>query len=282
MKELLEISTKLFKFIFFLSFFVGGVIVLTYCIRIGYFPAGIGVGDSLFFIAVAMGFSFIYVLYLGSVSATSLLVVWVFRVPISWVFSHSKARVLFDCNEPRINRFDRSSYLLLLGGLLFALGLYILSYFPEIRDFVISTACLVLIFVFIMVLLLMACRDEEPLINAKLLNLESLKERQRRNVKIFLLFCMTFVPLVYSEVSYQVSKIVFTQIGVSVKNAEIYMDKKMKPKFYGVGKVKDDYLILEDVKILWTGVGSGTVVEVKVNNKLRKYVLKTNEITFSY
>ena len=94
MKELLEISTKLLKFFFLLSFIVGGVIVLTYCIRIGYFPAGIGVGDSLFFIAVAMGFSFIYVVYLGSVSATSLLVVWVLRRPINLVISHSRAKKL--------------------------------------------------------------------------------------------------------------------------------------------------------------------------------------------
>ena len=133
-----------------------------------------------------------------------------------------------------------------------------------------------------MVLLLIACRDEEPFINAKLLNLESLRERQKGNVKIFLLFFMTFVPLVYSEVSYQVSKIVFTQIGVSVRSAEIYMDKKMESVFYGLGTVKCSYFILKEVNVLWTGVGSGTVVEVEVNNKLRKYVLKTNEITFSY
>ena len=104
MNDLLEISTKLLKLLFFMSFFVGGVIVLTYFIRIGYFPAGIGVGDSLFFIAVAMWFSFVYVVYIGCVSAVGLLMVWIFRIPINWILSHTKAKALFDCDEPRIHQ----------------------------------------------------------------------------------------------------------------------------------------------------------------------------------
>ena len=282
MNDLLEISTKLLKFLFFISFLVGGVIVLTYFIRIGYFPAGIGVGDSLFFIAVAMWFSFVYITYIGCLSAACLSMVWIFRIPINWILSLTKTRVLFDCDKPRINRFDRSFSLMLLGGLSVVLILLILSFDPEYREFVKSTASSALIFVFIMVLLLASCPDEEPIINAKLLNIESLKERQKRNAKIFLLFCMIFTPLVFSEVHFHLSKIVFARMGVSVKDAEIYIDKKMEAIFYGQGTLADDYFILKEVNVLWTGVGSGTVVEVKVNNKLRKYVLKTNEITYSY
>lgn len=279
MKDILDIATKLFKIVFYISFIVGGIVVFAYCIRIGYLPRDIGFGDGLFFIAVAMWFSLFYVLYLACISATSLLVVWIVRIPINWVYSLTKVKALFNCEEPRINRFDWSLYLLLVAGALFALGLYTLSYYQELRGFVISTAHIVVVFFFITAALLTACRGEEPLINSKLWNLKSQKERGIIIVIIFLVFVS---PLTYSEVFHQMSRSVFTQIGLSVKHAEIYLDKEKKPMFNGFGIVKDDYLILKDVNVLWTGVGSETVVEVEINNEPRKYVLKTNELSFSY
>ena len=48
-----------------------------------------------------------------------------------------------------------------------------------------------------------------------------------------------------------------------MKGAEIYMDKKMESIFYGQGAVTDDHFILIEANVLWTGVGSGTIVEVK-------------------
>lgn len=71
-------------------------------------------------------------------------------------------------------------------------------------------------------------------------------------------------------------------MGISVKNADLYLDKITEPIFHGVGDVNNDYMILKNVNVLWTGVGSETVIEVKIDNKKRKYVLKTNELSFSY
>lgn len=282
MNKILDIVEKIFKIVFFISFFVGGIVVLIYCIRIGYMPAGIGVGDSLFFIAIAMWFSFIYVLYFGCISATSLLVVWVVKLPINRIFSLSKA--LFNCKERRINEFDWSLYPLLLGGLIFALALYKVIDLPELRGFVTSTGYLVVAISVSLVVSLIIHQDLEALFNAIRRNLESLKGCWKRYVMIIPLLVIFFSPLVvYPEISKQMSKAAFGGLGVSVKNAEIYLDRKKEPLFYGgETTVSNDHLILKDVDILWTGVGNGTVIEIKINNEPRKYVLKTSEILFSY
>ena len=93
---------------------------------------------------------------------------------------------------------------------------------------------------------------------------------------------MLLSPLVFTGSFIHLSKITITSMGISVKNADIYLDQKTESIFGRVDEVNNDYVILKDVKVLWTGVGSGTVIEVEIDNEPRNYRLKTDEILFSY
>ena len=193
----------------------------------------------------------------------------------------SLAKVRFNKNVPQIKKIDSSLelFIYLLIGLI-ALLLYIIIYFSGNQDFASAIAWSVLFVSLMLGLLLLYPENIEPHINAKMWNFDTPLERRRGITKNSFILFMLLSPLVMAGVFIHLSEMTITQMGISVNNADIYMEKKVEPLFSGAREVNKDYLILRDVNILWTGVGSETVVEVEINNEPRKYVLKTNELSF--
>lgn len=63
-KEELEKVNEIFKVVFKLSLIIGGLVMMCYYYAIGFIPYELSIGDGLFFIAVAISFGFIYLLFI--------------------------------------------------------------------------------------------------------------------------------------------------------------------------------------------------------------------------
>ena len=92
MKEISEAFTKLLTVGYLLFFALGGLVVLRYCLSIDYYPSGVGIGDSLFFISAAIMFFVVYGFYFGLIYGSSLLIISIIRVPFNRVSSFVKVR----------------------------------------------------------------------------------------------------------------------------------------------------------------------------------------------
>ena len=280
MKEKLDITMKSLTVIYLFSFLCGGLVVLCYCLSIDYFPSGVNLGDSLFFISVAIMFSVVYAFYFGFLYGLSLLLVSVIRVPFN--MASSLARVRFKKNALQIKKFGSwlALFICLVIGLL-AISIYLLIFSSGNLDFARAIRWSILFVSLALILLLLYSEDIEPHINAKMWGSETPHEQRRGIVKIIFILFMLLSPLVLTGSFIHLTKMTITSMGISVKNADIYFDTNVS-KFDSADAKNNDYPSFNNVTILWTGIGDGTVVEVKVNDKLRRYVLKTNEITFSY
>ena len=280
MQKTLDMIIKAVTIIFFLFFIVGGIVVLSYCIRIGYFPTGIDVGDSLFFISVALRFTFLYVVFVICISAMSLFLFRFFILIIDKIFLRDET--LLKRKVSQIIRFDPVLKPLIIAGGLVTVFFALLFLALGFNNFVISMLASILTISFIIGILLWPPENMEPLINARFRDFQVAEERRRVFAKGIFLISIFFSPMVFSEIYLEVSRLAFLQIGVAKRNADIYLDRKMEPIFDGVGTVSKDYLILKNEEILWTGVGSKSVIQVKIGEKPRKFVVNTNEMSFSY
>ena len=277
MQKILEIVVYSAKIGFYIFLLLGGLVVLRYCIGIGYFPAGIDVGDGLFLLSTAIIFAIIVIVSFLSIIYVSTFIVRLLSYPINWLLS--LAGFLLKRKMPQINRIDVA--FTLSGGivtifyalLFFSLGLNIV---------VISMLVFILIFTIAIGLSLLVFENREPLIHTIAWDFQSREGQQRVFSIVIVMFCALSILYVPSKEVFQLSKFALMQIGVVKRHADIYLDRQMEPVFKGAGKVKNGYLIIKDADILWTGVGSRSVIEVEINGKPRKFVLNSNEISFSY
>jgi len=69
----LDSLSKVLNILFKLSMLVGGLCLLTYCVRIGYFPKDVGLGDGLIFLMLAACFGFIYIFFLSGLLGLGIL-----------------------------------------------------------------------------------------------------------------------------------------------------------------------------------------------------------------
>ena len=279
MQKTLDLVMKSVAVVFFVFFLVGGIVVFRYCIGIGYLPAGINIGDSLFFLSVAISFAIVFLVYLVLIFSISLFFVWLIRVPLNWILS--LAKFISNSNEYQIGRINASIELLFLCGFItaiIAIGLV----FIELNDYVISTLTIIGSVSFAIGLCLIESKDREPLKDTIAWDFQSREGRRRISLTGSLLVFMAIILLVPSERFFQLSRLALIQIGVSKRHADVYLDSKIGAEFNGVGTVNDDYTILKDVEILWTGLGSRSVIMVEVNGEPRKIVVNTNDMLFSY
>ena len=280
MKDKSEIILKILVIIFFGIFILGGIIVLRYCIGIGYFPVGISVGDSLFFLSVAISFTIVATVYTASVIFISLFIVWLFMVLmnslLSCVSSVSKSKL------PQINLIDAVHKTALLFGAVFTVLFFVSVIFVGLNDVILSTIVFIFSITLILGFLLLTFEDKEPKISAIVRIFQLPEERRNAYIKSILLFCMLIILVVPTEQFYHLSKISLIMISVSKRNVDIYLDGKMKPILYGIDPVDNDGFLIENSDILWTGVGSRSVIKVKIDKKTRKIVVNTSDMSFSY
>ena len=278
MQKILDMVMKGVTIVFFLFFIVGGIVVLRYCNLIGYFPTGLNVGDSLFFISVAISFSIVYIAYLLFISSVCLFLVWFLFCAVE-LFSFL-SRVMCKTKMPH---FDHVK-----SRLLFIATFFVTVFFAWLvselgfNDFVIAMLASIPVISILIGFLLWSPEDSEPLIYAKFWDCQLPHERKRVTVQGIVMLLIFFYPLVFSEAQFQVSKIAFNEIGVAKKHVDIYVDSKMEHVFNRSDAWNDEHFFVENTDILWTGVGSRSVIEVKIDGEPHRFVVNTDELSFSY
>ena len=206
MQKMLDMIIKGVTIIFFLFFIVGGIVVLSYCITIGYFPTGIDVGDSLFFISVALRFTVLYVVFVIYISM-SLFLFWFVKLIIDKVFL--RGETLLKRKVSQINRFDPVLKPLIIAGGLVTVSFALLFLALGFNDFVISMLASILTISLIIGILIWPPENMEPLITARFRDFQVAEERRRVFAKGIFLISIFFSPMVFSEIYLEVSRLDF-------------------------------------------------------------------------
>ena len=279
MQKILDIVVNSAKIGFHIFFVVGVIVISRYCIGIGYFPAGLDVGDVLLILLVAIFFGLIFVVYFLSICSVSLFLVWCFRCPINWMLS--LIRLLPSRKMFQIYQINLPIGILIFGGILIAIFIWV-SYVIGLNDYVRETIYTVVGISLSIIFLLLLSEDREPAIHTIAWDYQSREGQQRVNSIVILLICALTIINIPSDRSFQFSRLALIKTSVAKLQAEIYLDRKMESVFNGVGTVNNDYLIIKNADILWTGVGSRSVIEVEINDNPRRFVVNTDEMLFSY
>ena len=279
MQNILDIIANSVKIGFYVFFILGVIVVFRYCIRIGYFPAGLDVGNVLLFLLVAICFAIISVVYFLLIGSVSVFLVWLIRGAVNGILS--LIRYFTNGKVYRIDRIKVSTGLLIPLGLLttiIALGVVSVGFTSYVK----STISTIGIISIIIAFLFSSSEGREPIIHTIAWDFQS-EEGQRRIYSVgSVLLVMLFVLFVTTDKFFQLSKAALIMTSVSKRHVDVYLDNKMQSMFDNAKTVNKDYLVLNDVEILWTGVGSRSVIEVVIDGKTSKFVVNTDEMLFSY
>jgi|GEM_PF-2973646 len=123
----LDIIIKLFTLSFKIGILIGGSALLFYCLKIGYFPEGVSIGDGLVLILIAIAFGGIYLFFVACLTSLGIFLrpAWSMgQIIYSWILS--KYNTLFNKRksfEPfEFIKGDFSLFFLALLGLLMIWG----------------------------------------------------------------------------------------------------------------------------------------------------------------
>ena len=279
MQKILDIIVNSVKIGFYTFFILGVIVVFRYCIGIGYFPAGLDVGNVLLFLLVAICFAIIFVFSFLLIGSVSVFLVWLIRGAVNRILS--LARFFPDIKVYQIRPIKVSTELLILLGFLttiIASGVVYVGF----NSYVISTISTISAISVIIATLLFSSEDREPMIHTIAWDFQS-EEGQRRIYSVgSVLLVMLVILFVPTDKFFQLSKTALIMTSVSKMHVDVYLDSNMKSIFGNVKTKNKDYVVLNDVEILWTGVGSKSVIEVEIDGEPRKLVVNTNEMSFSY
>jgi hypothetical protein len=257
-RDEINFTWELIKIFMQFSAVAGVLITLIYCGTIGYFPAGLTLGDALFFVAASLSFVLMYslvsaaLLYAG-ISA-SVFLRWL-QPLIFFVINQvrrlaSRPPLLIRVNFP-ILTFD---YLMpaLVGILVFLLNA--IAYYRDPFRAASLTGAIVLLGFF------------WGLFNTKPRRKEYNLVKERR-LKIGLAIFAYCIPLLIIESKGSFLNLSMAMIGVRVESTSVQLDKKYT-EFLKANKIFPSQTnplgegLYEDVTVLFRGVGTELSVKV--------------------
>ena len=275
MDRILERSIKIASLIFLLFFVMGGIVSLRYCININFFPSGISIVDSLFFLAASIMFFVNY----GGLSFLAmllgLLILFIMRPLLNSMLSR------WGPNDSRcITPIHSSISAGIPAGLITIIAL-VFFYIKDETTFEMLLFSSILCFP-ILLILHTSKNHNPPLINIRIFNNGNPHERNPRIAKIALLSSLMLIPLI-SGGFLVASRMTISSMGIAIKHADVYIDKQLLPMFNDIKfEEHNDVIEIKDVNVLWNGVGNRTLIEVNVENHTRKKIVDSSKITFSY
>jgi len=247
----LPIINEALKLSLYISTSIGVLITLIYCGNIDYYPSGITAGDTIFFIAATLGFSFLYILITFLLHSVGILISPILRLiqyPIikfyCWFKNYDEIRAQ---EIPKINfrklKID-DAQTIFIG--VFGFILIFFLYFRNVDKALGLTACtIVMAFIF-------------GLWNTKT-KMEFEKPERTRTKKIGLIAMALIVPLILNHSNMDIINQAMTMIGVRHNNTVITLDKKHQDFLHKNG-IEGENGLYTGVKVLFRGIGNNTVI----------------------
>lgn len=280
----LDIFSKSLSLLFKIAVLLGGGCFLGYSLKIGSFPEGITVGDGLTFIFVFLCFGFLYLLFVGSITALGLGLRPVWKCIQCVVIALAKLRKKYRNNPPEALEFakaDRSTLLFVIFGLI---GLYYFSSKNFIYFFTLLVTSGLEAFVFATYLFLTRKIGEvRKGIDSKLKpeGFDEEKEcerlRQIRLTSYLIIFAGILYPAFASGVFGDLLVSSMRMASLRKESVSVYVKapfaKVVEAELGGFpeSSLGKEYIRLENVDILLSGLGKNVVFEILKDGKAYKF-----------
>ena len=247
----------LFKFTIQFVVFVGVCVSLRYFVDIKYYPQGLTIGDTLFFIASSIAFATVYFVFVAV-----LLCGGITLSPLFIVIYNIKTFVL-----PKRGKSPKRAIRLPIstGKLsLFAFpGSFVFYWIANLYKTDFSKAFEIVLITLVMGILFCVFNSKPVL-----------KRYDQRKIvfkKSMIIVMIILMPLIMFKENDIILKKTMELIGVRADSTVIVLDKKHVDFFKALGKEPEKFIsngnaVYKDITILFRGIGSNVVIDLDVGN----------------
>jgi hypothetical protein len=260
---------------------VGAILVIYYCGSISFYPAGLTLADTLFFLWVVVVFGFYYSVVAFAFFIASTFWVAIFAKPINFILKLSKNKS--DIIVP----LPKTDWLMIMGGGLTA-NLLILgvSYFKGHSLIVIFGALFLIGFIYTLIeSVSKRSGSSDKLLdsNGKPISSNPINPNIVKNVFYVFIYA---APLLFGQVGGGVTRTTFETMGVRQENATLHIELKEYESILKIyeseGLISDltcsKVCMLKNSTILFTGIGTNTKLETHGKNGSLQFMLPTKAV----
>jgi hypothetical protein len=260
---------------------IGAILVIYYCGSINFYPSGLTIADTLFFLWVVVVFGFYYSVVVFAFFIASTFWVAIFAKPINFILK--KLNTKTDIVVP----LPKSDWLMVLGGGFIANLLILgISYFKGHSFMAIFGSLFLIGFIYTLI------ENVSKRINAsdklldssgKPINTKPINPQIVNNVFYILIYA---APLLFGQVGGGVTRTTFETMGVRQETINLHIDakeyKSTLEAYSNDGLIADlvcsDICTIKNANILFTNIGTNTKVELYGKSGSIQLVLPTKAI----
>jgi Flp pilus assembly pilin Flp len=260
---------------------IGAILVIYYCGSINFYPSGLTIADTLFFLWVVAIFGFYYSAVAFAFFIASTFWVAVFARPINFILKLAKNKT--DIVIP----LPKSDWFMVFGGGLIAnlliLGASYINGHPLISVF---GALFLIGFLYTLIENVSNnFSSSNKLLDAKgqPINVKPIDPQLIKNIFYVLIYA---APLLLAQVGGSVTRTTFETMGVRQEGVDLYIEvkeyKSILNNYEREGLISGlecgEVCIVKNVNILFTNIGTNTKLEMRGKNGSIQLVLPTKVI----
>lgn len=274
----LEQASAIAKLLFQLVATTGGLLLLIYCVEAGHYPTGATIGDVLLLLATSIAATTVYLILVGILYQTGLVVAQPFRLLLNRqsISKHSDQAKEIDGGEKtppvrRIPAFDVVDWLL-SGAAILLVALAALRFRTKPEALISLAYCIVVVGILRITLAVIGLAKNQD-------------RRSKRDARIVIALAIFLAPI-YTGLVRQLDILPASlrAIGVRKENVTIFVvkqralmiDDELQPS--KPTKIIGDYYKYENASVLMRGIGSESVVEI--GN--RRWIIPNDQFVIAY
>ncbi|MGY0553756.1 hypothetical protein ACW17M_11155 [Vreelandella sp. 2A-K22] len=244
---------------------IGAILVIYYCGSINFYPSGLTLADTLFFLWVVVVFGFYYSVVAFAFFIASIFWVAVFAKPINFILKSKKNKT--DIVVP----LPKSDWLMVLGGGFFANLLILgISYSKGHPLLVIFGALFLIGFIYTLIENVSkrsSSNDQLLDSNGRPINESPIYPLMVRNVFYVLIYA---APLLFGQVGGGVTRTTFETMGVRQEGVTLHVEAKeyktILEDYESEGLISglacNEVCTIQQANILFTNIGTNTKIEL--------------------
>jgi Dolichyl-phosphate-mannose--protein O-mannosyl transferase len=262
---------------------MGAALVIAYCGSIDFYPSGLTIADTLFFIWVIVVFGVYYSVIVFGFFVASVFWVAILTRPLNFAFQ------VFLKKNRLVIPFKKADWFLVLFGGFFANVLIVgVSYFKEHPLTAVFGVLLFVGFAFVLISNISRFGNTSGKILDHNGSPTGKNQGSSQSVKYIFYAFIYFAPILYGQVGSGVTRVTFETMGVRQENVSIYVEqagyRSILTSYQEKGLVSsvvcDEICAIENVDILFTSIGSNSKIEMHGENGSLSIVLPTKDIKF--
>ena len=260
---------------------IGAILVIYYCGSIRFYPSGLTMADTLFFLWVVVVFGFYYSVVAFAFFIASMFWVTIFSKPINLFLKFIKVQNKIVVPLPKSDWLT-----ILVGGLISNFYIISVSYFKNHSFMAIFGSLFLIGFIYTLIEYI-GKRTESGV-----KSLESSDDTIKTNpmdpktVKNIFYVLIYVAPLLFAQVGGGITRTTFETMGVRQESINLHIEAKdyrsILESYKKQGLIADlecnEVCDIKNVNVLFTNIGTNTKVELYGENGSLQVVLPTNVI----